>query len=70
MRTHIVQDINLPQGTAALIRKPVQTGDRVVFQTMDQEITVTAERVHNGPGLMKGWFMIEWTTAEKEVNNG
>lgn len=67
MRTHIVSDVSLPQGSCALVKKHVQTGDRIVFQTMEQEITVTAKTVTTGPGLMKGWALVEW---EKEVGNG
>ncbi len=67
MRTHVITGINLPTDNAALVKKPVQPGDRVVFQTLEQELTVITKTVQTEPGLMKGWAMVTW---EKEVTNG
>lgn len=67
MRTHIVTTLDIPTANAALVRKPVQPGDRLIFQTEADELTVTATQVQTEPGLMKGWVMATW---EKEVANG
>lgn len=68
MRTHIVTVVDLPKNNAALIRKPVQRGDRVVFQNETAELETIADEVQTEPGLMKGWAMLTW--KQKEVNNG
>lgn len=70
MRTHVISVIELPKAQHALIKKPVQRGDRLLFQTIDAELEALATDVQTEPGLMKGWVIASWGENKKEVSNG
>lgn len=60
MRTYVIPVIELPKLQHAVVKKPVQRGDRVLFQTHDDELEAVATEVTTEPGLMKGWAVIGW----------
>lgn len=67
--THIIPCEKLPvDQNHQLIKKSIQKGDTVVFQTITElfdkvkESSVTVSNVQTEPGLMKGWCIISWVT--------
>lgn len=67
--THIIPCNEIPvHENHQLIKKAIQKGDKVVFQTMtelfdkveEKEVVVT--NVQTEPGLMKGWCIISWAS--------